>query len=127
MALFRNPLSRAVQAGGAISTAALTLVVWFFLSGAVDWPVEYQLAAFALLCLLIISIALSWLERTIIQPLAAVNEGTYRGFTHLLSFGVSVAIDGLFGPPRPIHYALSNNIGLGGHNGAVIFKRYDGD
>ncbi len=29
--------------------------------------------------------------------------------------------------PRPIRYALSNNIGLGGHNGAVIFKRYDGD
>ena len=27
----------------------------------------------------------------------------------------------------PIRYALSNNIGLGGHNGAVIFKRYDGD
>lgn len=29
--------------------------------------------------------------------------------------------------PRTIRYALSNNIGLGGHNGAVIFKRYDGD
>jgi len=29
--------------------------------------------------------------------------------------------------PRPIRYALSNNIGLGGHNGAVIFKRYAGD
>jgi 3-oxoacyl-[acyl-carrier-protein] synthase II len=29
--------------------------------------------------------------------------------------------------PFPIRYALSNNIGLGGHNGAVIFKRYDGD
>jgi hypothetical protein len=29
--------------------------------------------------------------------------------------------------PRPIRYALSNNIGLGGHNGAVIVKRYDGD
>ncbi len=29
--------------------------------------------------------------------------------------------------PMPIRYALSNNIGLGGHNGAVIFKRYDGD
>ena len=28
---------------------------------------------------------------------------------------------------HPIRYALSNNIGLGGHNGAVIFKRYDGD
>jgi 3-oxoacyl-[acyl-carrier-protein] synthase II len=26
-----------------------------------------------------------------------------------------------------IRYAVSNNIGLGGHNGAVIFKRYDGD
>ncbi len=26
-----------------------------------------------------------------------------------------------------IRYAISNNIGLGGHNGAVIFKRYDGD
>ena len=27
----------------------------------------------------------------------------------------------------PLRYALSNNIGLGGHNGAVIFKRYTGD
>jgi 3-oxoacyl-(acyl-carrier-protein) synthase len=27
----------------------------------------------------------------------------------------------------PIRYALSNNIGLGGHNGAIIFKRYTGD
>jgi 3-oxoacyl-(acyl-carrier-protein) synthase len=29
--------------------------------------------------------------------------------------------------PLPIRYALSNNIGLGGHNGAVIFGRYNGD
>ena len=29
--------------------------------------------------------------------------------------------------PMPIRYALSNNIGLGGHNAAVIFKRYAGD
>jgi 3-oxoacyl-(acyl-carrier-protein) synthase len=29
--------------------------------------------------------------------------------------------------PLPIRYALSNNIGLGGHNGAIIFGRYDGD
>ena len=29
--------------------------------------------------------------------------------------------------PMEIRHALSNNIGLGGHNGAVIFKRYDGD
>jgi 3-oxoacyl-[acyl-carrier-protein] synthase II len=27
----------------------------------------------------------------------------------------------------PIRHALSNNIGLGGHNGAVIFKRFDGE
>jgi 3-oxoacyl-[acyl-carrier-protein] synthase II len=26
-----------------------------------------------------------------------------------------------------VRYALSNNIGLGGHNGAVIFKKYEGD
>jgi 3-oxoacyl-[acyl-carrier-protein] synthase II len=29
--------------------------------------------------------------------------------------------------PMRLRYGLSNNIGLGGHNGAVIFKRYDGD
>jgi 3-oxoacyl-[acyl-carrier-protein] synthase II len=28
--------------------------------------------------------------------------------------------------PMPVRYALSNNIGLGGHNGAIIFKRWDG-
>lgn len=28
--------------------------------------------------------------------------------------------------PMPIRNALSNNIGLGGHNGAVIFRRWDG-
>jgi 3-oxoacyl-(acyl-carrier-protein) synthase len=28
---------------------------------------------------------------------------------------------------KPLRYALSNNIGLGGHNAAVIFKRYTGD
>jgi len=28
---------------------------------------------------------------------------------------------------KPLRYALSNNIGLGGHNSAIIFKRYTGD
>jgi 3-oxoacyl-[acyl-carrier-protein] synthase II len=28
---------------------------------------------------------------------------------------------------QEIRYAMSSNVGLGGHNGAVIFKRYDGD
>jgi 3-oxoacyl-(acyl-carrier-protein) synthase len=29
--------------------------------------------------------------------------------------------------PMRIRYAMSDNIGLGGHNGAVIFKHYEGD
>ncbi len=29
--------------------------------------------------------------------------------------------------PMRIRYAMSENVGLGGHNGAVIFKHYDGD
>ncbi|MGC8635103.1 MAG: beta-ketoacyl-ACP synthase II [Candidatus Limnocylindrales bacterium] len=29
--------------------------------------------------------------------------------------------------PRRIRYALSENVGLGGHNGALIFKRYEGN
>jgi 3-oxoacyl-[acyl-carrier-protein] synthase II len=28
---------------------------------------------------------------------------------------------------KPLRYAMSNNIGLGGHNAAVIFERYTGD
>jgi 3-oxoacyl-(acyl-carrier-protein) synthase len=28
---------------------------------------------------------------------------------------------------KPLRYALSNNIGLGGHNAAVIFKHYTGN
>ena len=28
---------------------------------------------------------------------------------------------------QEIRYAMSSNVGLGGHNGAVIFRRYDGD
>ena len=40
-----------------------------------------------------------------------------------------INLDVVSGEARPmeIRYAISNNIGLGGHNGAVIFKRYDGD
>jgi long-chain fatty acid transport protein len=37
----------------------------------------------------------------------AVNEGAYRGFTHLLSFGVTVTFDELFGPMRSSHYGNS--------------------
>jgi 3-oxoacyl-[acyl-carrier-protein] synthase II len=40
-----------------------------------------------------------------------------------------IKLDIVHGNARPmdIRYALSDNIGLGGHNGAVIFKRYEGD
>jgi 3-oxoacyl-[acyl-carrier-protein] synthase II len=36
-------------------------------------------------------------------------------------------VSGTAARAMPIRYAMSDNIGLGGHNGAVIFKRYDGD
>jgi hypothetical protein len=29
--------------------------------------------------------------------------------------------------PSALGYAISDNVGPGGHNGAVILKRYDGD
>jgi 3-oxoacyl-[acyl-carrier-protein] synthase II len=40
-----------------------------------------------------------------------------------------INLDVVHGAARPmrIRYAMSDNIGLGGHNGAIIFKRYDGD
>jgi 3-oxoacyl-[acyl-carrier-protein] synthase II len=36
-------------------------------------------------------------------------------------------VSGNAAKPMQIRYAMSDNIGLGGHNGAVIFKRYDGN
>ena len=40
-----------------------------------------------------------------------------------------IDLDIVAGDPREqeIRYAMSDNIGLGGHNGAIIFKRYHGD
>jgi len=40
-----------------------------------------------------------------------------------------IKLDVVHGGARPMHirYAISDNIGLGGHNGAVIFKHYDED
>lgn len=37
-------------------------------------------------------------------PLPAINEGAYRGFTHVVSVGLGLSIDASFGPARPIHY-----------------------
>jgi methyl-accepting chemotaxis protein len=78
MAIFRNPLTRTVQIGGVAATAALTAVVWIFLSGDLGWSLPYMLGAFALLCILLHAAALSWLERRIIRPLGVVSSITLR-------------------------------------------------
>jgi len=78
MALFRNPLSRAVQTGGAVSIVLLTTAAWFIFSDELGWPLLYKLTVFALLCLLVLWVALSWLERVILQPLGAVSSITVR-------------------------------------------------
>jgi len=36
--------------------------------------------------------------------LPAVNEGAYKGFTHIFSLGLTVTFDELFGAARPFHY-----------------------
>jgi hypothetical protein len=38
------------------------------------------------------------------NALPAVNEGAYRGFTHVLAAGLTVVFDELFGAPRPVHF-----------------------
>lgn len=38
------------------------------------------------------------------QRLGAVNEGAYRGFTHVLSVGITITFDTFFGEPRKVHY-----------------------
>ena len=37
------------------------------------------------------------------NDLPAVNEGAYRGFTHILSLGISISFDELLGSRRKIH------------------------
>ena len=74
----RSSLSRPMQVGGAIATVVLTAVVWVFLSGDLRWPISWMLGAFALLCLLILWVSLSWLSRRVIEPLRAVNGITLR-------------------------------------------------
>jgi methyl-accepting chemotaxis protein len=78
MTLFRNPLSRAMQIGGAVATVVLSAVVWVLLSGDLAWPRLVMVGVFALLCLLILLVALSWLERRILQPLGVVSAITVK-------------------------------------------------
>jgi len=78
MALFRSPLSRTVQAGGAVATVLLTVFVWLLLSAKVRFPIALEVAAFTLFCLIVLWAILWWLERAIIMPLGAVSDITLR-------------------------------------------------
>ncbi len=78
MAEPRSSLSRAMQLGGAIATVVLTAVVWVFLSGDLAWSIWAMVGAFALLCLLVLWVSLSWLNRRVVEPLRMVSEITLR-------------------------------------------------
>jgi len=67
-----------MQIGGSVAIVVLSAVVWVFLSGDLPWPVPVMVGAFALLCLLILWVSLSWLSRRVIEPVGAVGEITRR-------------------------------------------------
>lgn len=73
MRLFSSPFSRTVQAGGAIATVVLTGVVWAFITRFPALSPGGKVGIFALLCLVVLSIALHWVDRSIIKPLAATE------------------------------------------------------
>lgn len=41
------------------------------------------------------------------SPLDPINQGAYRGFTHIVSLGVGISFDEAFGFARPSHYGNS--------------------
>jgi long-subunit fatty acid transport protein len=51
------------------------------------------------------------------ELLPAVNEGAYRGFTHILAAGITITFDELFGSPRPIHFGNPYERGYVGEDG----------
>ncbi|HSO39882.1 MAG TPA: outer membrane protein transport protein, partial [Labilithrix sp.] len=52
--------------------------------------------------------------------LPAVNEGAYRGFTHILAAGITITFDELFGAPRPIKYGNPYERGYVGEDGKAV-------
>lgn len=78
MALFRSPLSRTIQAGGAVATVLLTVFVWLLLSSRLRFSIALEVAAFTLFCLLVLWAILWWLEKAIVMPLGAVSDITLR-------------------------------------------------
>ncbi len=71
-------LRRAMQLGGAVATVILTTAVWLFLSGDIPLSPLAMVGVFALLCLLVLWVSLSWLNRRIIDPLRAVGTITLQ-------------------------------------------------
>ena len=78
MALFRSPISRTIQAGGAVATIVLTVFVWLLLSDRLQFSLPLEVASFVLLCLVCLWAILWWLEKFIIMPLGAVSDITLR-------------------------------------------------
>ncbi|MFM2106848.1 MAG: hypothetical protein RL338_1880 [Chloroflexota bacterium] len=66
-----------------------------------------------------------------VATVLSVHHGIVPGTINHREMDADVAATGITvateTKERRIRHALSNNIGLGGHNGAVIFKRYAGD
>ena len=52
------------------------------------------------------------------QDFAPVNEGSYRGFTHIISIGVTVTFDELLGGKRKVEYGNDYEEGYGGPGAA---------
>lgn len=59
----------------------------------------------------------------------SVHHQTAPGTLNYSDADPEIDLDVVHGGSREmqIRYAMSDNIGLGGHNGAIIFKHYDGD
>ena len=57
--------------------------------------------------------------------LPAVNEGAYRGFTHILAVGITVTFDELFGAPRPTHFGNPYERGFVGEDGKADKEKAD--
>ncbi|MGH7560805.1 MAG: methyl-accepting chemotaxis protein [Gemmatimonadales bacterium] len=74
MALYQNPIGRAVQAGGAAATIALTGFAALMISDVTDWGFTTRVAVFALVCLIVLWACTGWLQRQVIRPLGATEQ-----------------------------------------------------
>src|SRR5260221_564117 len=78
MGFCRNPISRTVQLGGAVTVAVLTAAFGGFLTGRLHWSLPVVLSVFAFVCLIILYVIHGWLDRAILRPLGEVAAITLR-------------------------------------------------